>query len=438
MISVSAIIEVKSVYKKYKKYQNSKERILDVILPGKYSEEFYALYDVDFRANEGEVVGFIGINGSGKSTLSNIIAGIVPETSGSVKVNGEVAIIAVSAGLKNDLTGRDNIELKLLMLGFTKSEIKELEFEIIEFAELEDFIDQPVKSYSSGMKSRLGFAISVTVNPDVLIIDEALSVGDRAFAEKSLAKMREFKNDGKTMIFVSHSLGQMRRFCDKILWLEYGRVKEYGDVDKVLANYEQFLDQWKQMTKEERINYRRNVITNEEEKNINYLKNVKDSSENYMKEKSITRMAKVKMNPHILIYNIPSDEKGRKMSEDERKYSFYVKKQITYQKERYFLISNLPSGTQGVIGWVKSSNLQTLPHVLNDEDEKTFEVIGDFNAYNKPWGSEGDIVINNLNEYEGMIFDVNRSERIGKHMWYYGKLKDKNVWIRWNQLRRID
>src|SRR5690625_1150616 len=120
------------------------------------------------------------------------------------------------------------------MLRFSKKEIKALEPDIIEFSELESFIDQPVKSYSSGMRSRLGFAISVNIDPDILIIDEALSVGDKAFAEKSLKKIKEFKEDGKTMIFVSHSINQMRRFCDKILWLEFGMVKEYGDVNEVL------------------------------------------------------------------------------------------------------------------------------------------------------------------------------------------------------------
>src|SRR5699024_6334010 len=191
-------IIVNNLDKKYTLYNNSQERLKSLFSPNKYGEDFYALRNVDFEAEQGEVIGFVGINGSGKSTLSNIIAGIVPETNGEIKVNGQAALIAVAAGLKNDLTGRDNIELKLLMLGFNKDEIKALEPSIIEFAELEKFIDQPVKSYSSGMKSRLGFAISVNVDPDVLLIDEALSVGDKAFAKKSLDKMYQFKDEGKT------------------------------------------------------------------------------------------------------------------------------------------------------------------------------------------------------------------------------------------------
>ncbi|MBS4200646.1 teichoic acids export ABC transporter ATP-binding subunit TagH [Bacillus sp. FJAT-49732] len=249
-------ILINNVTKKYKLYNNTKERLLDLITPKSYGEDFYALSNVSFEANKGDVVGFVGINGSGKSTLSNIIAGIVPETSGSVKVMGQTALIAIASGLKEELTGRDNIEMKCLMLGFSKNEIKELEPQIIEFSELGKFIDQPVKSYSSGMKSRLGFAISVNVNPDVIIIDEALSVGDKAFAEKSFEKMNEFKKNGKTMIFVSHSINQMKNFCEKILWLEYGMVREYGSVEEILPKYEMFLKKYKKMTKVEREAYK--------------------------------------------------------------------------------------------------------------------------------------------------------------------------------------
>ncbi|WP_182199820.1 teichoic acids export ABC transporter ATP-binding subunit TagH [Paraliobacillus salinarum] len=253
-------IVVDDVTKKYKLYNSPGERILDLLFPRNYGEDFYALRGVSFEANKGDVIGFVGTNGSGKSTLSNIIAGIVPETKGNVTVNGQASLIAVASGLKGDLSGRDNIELKLLMLGFNKNQIKKLEPSIIEFAELEQFIDQPVKSYSSGMKSRLGFAISVNVDPDILIIDEALSVGDKAFAEKSLAKMKEFKAKGKTMIFVSHSLGQMKQFCEKILWLEFGTVRAFGSVDEILPQYEEFINKFKKMTKKEKDDYKEQVL----------------------------------------------------------------------------------------------------------------------------------------------------------------------------------
>ena len=241
-------------------YHSSKEKLLDIVLPKSYGEDFYALQNVDFEAEQGDVVGFVGVNGSGKSTLSNIIAGIIPQTSGTVKIKGKPALIAVNAGLNNQLTGRENIELKCLMLGFNKDEIKKIEPEIIEFADIGKFIDQPVKSYSSGMRSRLGFAISVTVDPDILIIDEALSVGDQTFAEKSLEKMLEFKKRGKTIFFISHSLGQMKKFCDKALWLEYGEVKDYGQIDEVMPKYETFLKQYKAMTLEEKRRFRHEAI----------------------------------------------------------------------------------------------------------------------------------------------------------------------------------
>ncbi|MFD1031340.1 teichoic acids export ABC transporter ATP-binding subunit TagH [Metaplanococcus flavidus] len=254
-------VDVQNVSKRYKLYKKKSERLLDLINPAKeYGEEFFALRDVSFSVDEGAIVGLIGINGSGKSTLANIIAGVIPATSGKVISKGNVALIAVNAGLDNKLTGRENIELKLLMLGFSSQEIEEMEEEIIEFAEIEKFIDQPVKSYSSGMKSRLGFSISVRVDPDILIIDEALSVGDKAFAEKSFNKMMEFKEKGKTMFFVSHSISQMRKFCDEIAWLEFGTLKEYGLADSVLEKYEQFLEDYKEMTKKEKANYRHEVL----------------------------------------------------------------------------------------------------------------------------------------------------------------------------------
>ncbi|MDF2607300.1 MAG: tagH [Bacillales bacterium] len=257
---MSETVIVQNVFKKYKMHKSPKEKLLDVILPRGYGEDFYALQDISFTANKGDVIGLIGVNGSGKSTLSNVIGGVIPPTSGVLKTVGQTSIIAISSGLNNQLTGRENIELKCLMLGFKKKEIQEMEAEIIEFADIGKFIDQPVKKYSSGMRSRLGYAISITVNPDILIIDEALSVGDQVFAQKSKNKMNEFKLSGKTIFFVSHSMGQIKEFCDKAIWLDYGEIKEYGPVKEVIPEYEKFLKIHKSMTSEEQKKFREEVM----------------------------------------------------------------------------------------------------------------------------------------------------------------------------------
>nr|WP_042354030.1 teichoic acids export ABC transporter ATP-binding subunit TagH [Bacillus rubiinfantis] len=257
---MSESVIVKNVYKRYKMHKKPSEKLLDLILPGGYGEDFYALQDISFTAQQGDVIGLVGVNGSGKSTLSNIIAGVIPPSSGTVEAVGQTSIIAISSGLNNQLTGRENIELKCLMLGFKKKEIQAMEPEIIEFADIGKFIDQPVKKYSSGMKSRLGFAISVTVNPDILIIDEALSVGDQVFAQKSKNKMFEFKELGKTIFFVSHSMGQIKEFCEKAIWLEYGEIKQYGPVSEVIPEYQDFLKKYKAMSGEEQKKFREKIM----------------------------------------------------------------------------------------------------------------------------------------------------------------------------------
>lgn len=250
----------RNVTKNYKLYKKSSEKLLDMIIPKKYGEDFYAVKDISFTAEKGDVIGIIGVNGAGKSTLSNMITGVIPPSSGEIQIEGQASLISIAAGLNNELTGRENIELKCLMLGFSKKEIQELMPEIIEFADIGKFIDQPVKSYSSGMKSRLGFAISVTINPDVLVIDEALSVGDQTFINKCIDKMNEFKEKGKTIFFISHSLRQIRRFCQKALWLEAGEVKAYGTLQEVLPQYEMFLKEFRAMSKEAQRNFRQLVL----------------------------------------------------------------------------------------------------------------------------------------------------------------------------------
>lgn len=432
----------KHITKKYKLYESTKERLLDLITPKEYGEEFYALANVNFEAEKGDVVGFVGINGSGKSTLSNIIAGIVPETSGSVIVNGETALIAVAAGLRGDLTGRDNIELKCLMLGFSKEEIKEMEPEIIEFSELGKFIDQPVKSYSSGMKSRLGFAISVTVDPDILIIDEALSVGDKAFAEKSLNKMKEFKKQGKTMIFVSHSIGQMKQFCDKILWLEFGMVKDFGLVNEVIPKYERFLNHWKKMGKQERNNYRTAVLEHQREILIDNKEDIKAPDiERYVKstQKNKYTETPTSLLGHIqagesYIYEAPTSTKILDSTKTYKNYVYYIKKQANFNGERFYLISNRPSAVDGVIGWMKASDMSIRSHIAIDKDPKTFYFKGKGCAYNLPWGGKKNLVYSKLSPYKGEPFQILQTDKVGRNFWYFGILDGKEVWIHYSHL----
>lgn len=204
---------------------------------GKKYRNFYALKDISFQIEKGHVVGILGTNGSGKSTLSLLLAEIAFPDEGELTVNGEQALVSISTGLKSQLTGVENIRLKGAMLGLPKKRIDEVIEGVIEFSEIGEFMYQPVKKYSSGMKSRLGFSINLCLDPDIMIIDEALSVGDKAFAKKCMARMLELKNSGKTIVFISHSLGTVRNFCDSCIWLEGGTLREVGPSAEVCQHY---------------------------------------------------------------------------------------------------------------------------------------------------------------------------------------------------------
>ncbi|OFL49223.1 MULTISPECIES: teichoic acids export ABC transporter ATP-binding subunit TagH [Nosocomiicoccus] len=431
------VIEVKDVSKKYTLFNDSKEKFLNLFNKEKYGKAFYALDSVSFSAYEGDVVGFIGTNGSGKSTLSNIIAGIVPETKGEVHTRGDVALIAVAAGLNNNLTGRENIELKCLMLGFSKQEIKELEPEIIEFSELGEFIDQPVKSYSSGMRSRLGFAISVSVDPDVLIIDEALSVGDKAFAEKSLQKMKEFKEQGKTMIFVSHSLGQMKQFCNKILWLEFGRVKAYGETNEVLGMYERYLRKWQKMTKKERDEYRNNILsspaTTDNKQEIGNTV-IYSQTDEYITEKDDYELHMESRLGHIRggkssVYEAPNSRENVKSSNDFKHHVYYITRSANYRFEKYYLLSTSRSAEDGVIGWMKEKDIQSHTFSLIDQDNKHVILNGEGSAFYMPWGGKKNSAFGDLKKLTDTEIRVIETWFIGRNIWYKAIIDNEQVWL---------
>jgi lipopolysaccharide transport system ATP-binding protein len=201
-------------------------------------EELWALNDISFEVKRGEMLGIIGPNGSGKSTILKLITRILEPTSGRITVDGKVsALIELGAGFHPDLTGRENVYLNGSILGLSQEEMNAKFKGIVEFSELERFINVPLKHYSSGMCMRLGFAIAINVEPDILLIDEVLAVGDESFQKKCLAKIEEFKQQGKTMVFVSHALETVRRLCDKAIWLEQGNIESVGSPDKVIYDY---------------------------------------------------------------------------------------------------------------------------------------------------------------------------------------------------------
>lgn len=208
----------------------------------KKKNEFWALKDVDFKVNKGEVVGFIGSNGAGKSTLLKVVAGVMKPTKGSVKAYGNICpMIELGAGFDMDLTARENIYLNGAVMGYSKELIDAKFNDIVEFSELQEFLDVPVKNFSSGMVARLAFSVATIVEPEILIVDEILSVGDIAFQAKSEAKMRSMIGGGTTVLFVSHSIAQIKKMCDRVVWIEHGVVQKIGGKD-VCDEYVKFME----------------------------------------------------------------------------------------------------------------------------------------------------------------------------------------------------
>lgn len=245
-------VTCKNLSKCYELYRGDFDRLKGLLLPHYHVQTHMALDNINLTFYQGEIVGLIGLNGSGKSTLSSIITGISFPTDGTVETFGNVDMLSAGSGMLANLTGIENIRYKCMLLGFSKKKTEEIQDSIIQFADIGKYIYQPVKTYSSGMRSRLGFAISVHIDPDILIIDEALAVGDSSFTDKCLDKMNEFKERKKTILFVSHSVMQMQNFCDKIVWLHKGKVLGFEVPENILIPYCGFTREFNGMTNKER------------------------------------------------------------------------------------------------------------------------------------------------------------------------------------------
>lgn len=237
------MIDIKNItmdYKVQKEHIKSLKEFIVNFIRGKISyDEFRAVDDITISIKKGEVVGIVGRNGAGKSTLLKIIAGVLPPTNGTIKINGLIApMLELGAGFDQELTARENIYLNGAILGYSKKFLEGKYQEIVDFSELEDFIDQPVRTYSSGMIMRLAFSIATVVRPEILIVDEILSVGDAHFKKKSEERMRELMAGGTTVLMVSHALPQIKNLCSRVIWLEKGKIVMDGATKIVCAEYE--------------------------------------------------------------------------------------------------------------------------------------------------------------------------------------------------------
>jgi teichoic acid transport system ATP-binding protein len=237
-------IEINNLTKIYKLYNKPIDRLKETLHPmrKKYYKNFYALNDLSFNINKGDTIGILGKNGSGKSTLLKLITGVLTPTSGSINSNGKIsALLELGAGFNPEMTGIENIYMNGTLMGYAKEEMDESLDNIIEFADIGEYINQQVKMYSSGMFIRLAFALSISVDPDILIVDEALAVGDMSFQLKCIDKIKDFKRQGKTIIFVSHDIYSVRNICERAIWINDGKIITLGNCEEVIDSYEKFM-----------------------------------------------------------------------------------------------------------------------------------------------------------------------------------------------------
>lgn len=275
-------IEIKNITKIYKMYNKPSDRVKEALnlTKKKLHKEFYALDNVSFNIRKGESIGIVGKNGSGKSTLLKILTGVLTPTSGECNVEGRIAaLLELGAGFNNEYSGIENIYLNGTINGFTKEQMDEKLDDIIKFADIGEHIYQPVKTYSSGMFVRLAFAVAISVDPDILIVDEALAVGDVRFQLKCMDKFMEFKNKGITIIFVSHDTNMIKRFCDRCVWLNEGKLTDDGDTDTITDRYLDFLKM---------LDVKQNVLETEEADDDEQVESLTDEKIDIAEIKSVT------------------------------------------------------------------------------------------------------------------------------------------------------
>lgn len=307
-------ILVKNLSKCYHIYDSPRARLKQFIIPNfkklmrisddkRYFREFWSVTDVSFEIKKGETIGIIGNNGAGKSTILQMICGTLNPTSGYVEVNGRIAaLLELGSGFNMEFTGKENVYLNAAVLGLNKKEIDEKYQEIVDFADIKEFMDQPVKTYSSGMVARLAFSVAVQVNPDILIVDEALSVGDMSFQEKSFTKMKEIRDKGTSILFVSHSLSAVRNFCDSAIWMQKGKVRMIGERLDVCDAYQQESEGTKIPVFNPHAQNQTNTLLKTDQKII--LNSVTCSKDNYNMGDDIILTFKLKFNESNLKYGL--------------------------------------------------------------------------------------------------------------------------------------
>lgn len=304
------IIQANNISKMYKMYNSPKDRFKETFSKHKekYYSEFYAMKDVSFEISEGETIGIVGRNGSGKSTLLKMLTGVLNPSSGEIKVNGKIsALLELGAGFNTEYTGMENIYLNGTIMNISRDEMEKKVPAILEFADIGEHINQPVKTYSSGMFVRLAFAVAINVDPDILIVDEALAVGDTRFQLKCMDKFVDFMKAGKTILFVSHDINSIKRFCKRSIWLNQGRLIMDGNTDEVTDHYLDFI---------------KSELTIQE-----YVESMKESSLDFKEKKSSITLKKLTKGEEIaeFLSMFMMNEKNEEIKEIEHGQDVFIK-----------------------------------------------------------------------------------------------------------------